>query len=258
MPITTSKGAEIIARVKRGESVRKVASTLGIPLSTAYCYARDDCMKQSSMKMDALGPKEQGYLLGMMVGDGSLIRHKRRGEFLAKIALDGLRDQDISQFLSSMFERAGKRVNVRVERRMLILRIWSKTFYNFVAKHVRHKKRPSSRHHTKSLLGFEEWNKGFAVGFIGGLIDSDGHIERRKRGGHYGAIITTSSPSLRDQVRDLCKLHQINASWRLNHRGCRGEKPRYAVHITSDDLNTLCSKILCVKHLRYHGGPGRI
>jgi hypothetical protein len=36
MLAATSKGADIVARVERDESVRKVASSLGIPLSTAY------------------------------------------------------------------------------------------------------------------------------------------------------------------------------------------------------------------------------
>ncbi len=258
MPVTTSRSVEIISRVRSGESVRKVASVLHIPLSTAYYHARDHCKKQSFMETEKLARKEQGYLLGMMVGDGSLIRHEGRGEFLSKIALDELRDQDIFRFVSSMFERTGKRVSVRVERRMFILRIWSKSFYNLVLAHMALEKRPSSRHHAKSLLGFKDWHRDFAVGFIGGLIDSDGHIERGRRGGHYGAIITTGSQPLRDQIVTLCKAHRISASWRVNHRGGHNEKPRYAVRISSKDLNSLCSEILCMKHLRCHGGPGRI
>lgn len=253
-----SKKAEIVARVQRGESDRSVARTLGIPLSTAYYHARGCCKRHSRMEMETLRLKEQGYLVGMMVGDVSLIRHKRRGEFLAKIALDRLRDQDVFEFVSLTFGRAGKRVSVRQERGMVILRVWSESFYTFVLKYVRFKKRRSSHHHTKLLVGFKDWNREFAVGFIGGLIDSDGHIERSKRSGHYGATITTGNPCLRDQVRDLCTAHHINTSWRVDHRGNHNEKPRYAVHIPSKDLNSLCSEIPCVKHLRYHGGPGRI
>jgi len=265
MLVTASKRAEIVGRVKSGESVRNVASALHIPLSTTYYYARDHCRKQSFMDMERLGLKERGYLVGMMVGDGSLIRHEHRGEFLAKIALDKLRDHDIFQFVSLTFERSGKRVSVRVERGMLILRVWSKSFYNFVLRHagirrshVGIRRRSSSHHHTKLLLSFRDWDRDFAVGFIGGLIESDGHIERSRCDGHYGAIITTSSTSLRDQTRDLCKAHHINVSWRVNHRGRRNEKTRYAIHIPSKELNGLCSEILCVKDLRYHGGPGRI
>lgn len=257
MLATSNRSTEIIARVKRGESVRRVAAALDIPLSTAYYHARDYCGKHSRMDIEKLTLREKGYLVGMMVGDGSLIRHEPRGEFLAKIALDRIRDQDIFQFLSSMFERSGKRASVRVEQRMFILRIWSKSFYNFILKHVRLRKRCSSHGRTK-LLRFEDWDRDFALGFIGGLIDSDGHVERSRRGGHYGATITTSSQSLRDQVQDLCKAHGVNASWRVNHHGCRNERPRYDVHIQSRDFNSLCSEIPCMKHLRYHGGPGRI
>ena len=258
MLVAASKVTEIIARVKRGESVRKVASSLSIPLSTAYYHARDCCEKQSFMDIEKLAPKERGYLVGMIVGDGSLIRHRCRGEFLTKIALDRLRDQDIFQFVSSLFEKCGKKVNVRVERGMVVLRIWSRAFYASVLEHLRVDKESSLHHHTKLLLDIKRWDRDFTIGFIGGLIDSDGHIERGERGGHYGATITTSSPSLRDQVQELCKAHRIGVSWRSDRRGSPRVRPRYIVHICSNDLKSVCSEILCVKHLRYHGGPGRI
>lgn len=253
-----SKGADIVARVERGESVRKVASSLGIPLSTAYYHARDHCRKQSRMEIERLALKERGYLLGITVGDGSLIRNTQRGEFLVKIALDGLRDRDISHFLSSLFEKCGKRVSVHAERRMVILRIWSRSFYSYVLEHVRFEKEGSSRHHMRLLLDVNDWDRGFTIGFIGGLIDSDGHIQRGKRNGHYGAMITTSSASLGDQVRDLCKAQHINVLCRLDRRGKPDERPRYIMRIPSGDLNSLCSELLCMKHARYHGGPGRI
>lgn len=210
------------------------------------------------MRVERLSARERGYMVGMIVGDGSLIRHKRRGEFLAKIALDRLRDRDIFEFLLSRFEECGKRVCVRIERGMIILRVWSRSFYEFVFQYVRLQRRRPRHHHTKQLLDIEDWDRAFALGFIGGLIDSDGHVERGKRQGHCGAAITTGSASLRDQVMQLCKAQQINVTCRVNHRGGGRERPRYSRHLGSKELDNLCSEILCVKYLRFHGGPGRI
>ncbi len=254
MPGASEKRVDILVRVKSGESVRSTASALGLPLSTTYYYAREHCRKQSQMEIAGLNPKERGYLIGMIVGDGSLIRHKGRGEFLAKIALDEKRDADIFVFLRSLFEKTGKMVNVRYERHMRILRIWSKSFYAYVLGFVQLKKEPHLHHNQKILLDIEHWSRELAIGFIGGLIDSDGHIKKNGSGGHYGATIATSQERLMEQVRELCQSHQIRTSCQVD---LRAKRPRYSIHLFSKDLRVLCPEILCVKHERFHGGPGR-
>lgn len=225
-------------------------------MSVAYYHARNYCRQQSRMQIEKLGEKERGYLVGMVVGDGCLVRHKARGEYLAQIALDKHRDLDVFQFVRSTFENAGKKVNVRIERGMFILRIWSKPFYDFFLKHVRLERGVSS-HYTKLLLDTERWSRDFTIGFIGGLIDSDGHIEGNRSTGHYGATITTSSLSLIGQFHDLCAAQRIKISRRVSHHAAINERARYVVHIWSKSLNSVCSELLCVKHQRLHGGPGR-
>jgi hypothetical protein len=188
---------DIINRVQSGQSIRHVAQDLDIPLSTAYYHGQSFCSHQSRIEMNKLRQGQLGYLLGMFVGDGSLIRDKPRGEFLVKIVLDKRRDLDIIRFVTLMFEKAGKKVNSRTERGMILIRVWSKVLYEFIKYHVKFGTDHKAHHHTKILLRTEQWTKEFALGFIGGLIDSDGHVVSNRKGGHYGAVVTTSSRSLK-------------------------------------------------------------
>ncbi len=257
MLISEARRSEIVARVLSGESVRRVAVNLDLPLSTVYYHARSVCVHQTSFDLVVLNDKERGYLLGIYVGDGSLIRDKARGEFLVKIALDKTRDCDISEFIKSIFKRAGKLVTVTPWREMTTLRIWSKSFYDFIRTYVRLQRRALSNRHTKILLDHEKWGRDFAIGFLGGLIDSDGYVVRSENGGHYGARITTSSVSLRNQLRRICHDLGVATSLHVDDRGTPDIRPRYIVSITSASMHSVCSEILCVKHQRFHGGPGR-
>jgi len=249
--------SDIIIRVRSGQSIRQVAQYLGIPLSTTYHHGRSFCNHQSRIELNKLGQGQLGYLLGMFVGDGSLIRDKPRGEFLVKIALDRRRDLDIIQFVALMFEKAGKKVNFRTERGMILIRVWSKIFYEIIKDYVQFERNHLSHHHTKILLRTQRWTREFALGFIGGLIDSDGHVVSNRKGGHYGALVTTSSCSLKRQLCSLCNALGINVTSRVQPRDPFQGKPLHSMYIRSPDLHALCWTLLSVKHSRFHGGPGR-
>ena len=115
----------------------------------------------------------------------------------------------------------------------------------------------ASNRHVKILLHLEKWDRAFAIGFLGGLIDSDGSFVPSRSNGHYGACITTSSTSLRDELQILCTGLGLTTSVRVDYRGFPEVRPRYTVYIKSDSMKTICSEILSSKHQRFHGGPGR-
>ena len=240
-----------------GQSVRSVAAELQIPLSTAYYHARSVCLKHPVLNLKALQEKELGYLLGVYVGDGSLIRHKARGEYMLKIAFDRSKDADIIEFVAAMFRKAGKQVTRTNWRSVTFLRIWSKPLYDFIQTYVLSLPTITSNRHMKILLSTEKWNIEFAIGFLGGLIDSDGHVMRTKSGGHFGAGVTTSSTSLRDQLQNLCSSLGLTTTTRIDKRGTPNVRPRYMIYITSDSMRKICSEIPSIKHQRLHGGPGR-
>lgn len=228
-----------------------------MPLSTAYYHARSVCTHQAVLDLKALKEKELGYLLGVYVGDGSLIRHKGRGEYLLKIAFDRFKDRDISEFVVSMFQKAGKQVTRTNWRFVTFLRIWSKSLYDFVRSHVLSRQLATSNRHVKILVHPENWSHEFAIGFLGGLIDSDGHVMRSRSRGHYGACVTTSSASLRDQLQNLCGELGLKTTIRLDKHGAPTFRPRYTIYIASYSLRKICPEILSTKHQRFHGGPGR-
>jgi len=71
-----------------------VALKLGLRKSTVYYHARPYCRKQTKLNIKVLSLKEQGYILGMFIGDGNIIMKTSKGQYGLKFALDCNKDQD--------------------------------------------------------------------------------------------------------------------------------------------------------------------
>jgi hypothetical protein len=254
--LSPSGRSEVIRRVLDGQSVRQTAKVMGVPLSTVYYHARNHCRKQSLFQLSPLSVKEQGYLVGLFLGDGSLIRHRKRGEYLVKVAFDERRDQDLILFAESLLMNAGKKVTITHERGMSILRVWSKSLFRFAYEYLGINRRLDSHHHEKLLIRPECWKDEFFFGFIGGLIDSDGYI-RRNLIGHGGATVTTASAVLKSQIQWILAAHSISTTCSVTRESNFKFSPRFMITIPAEEMRGLCSEILSVKHMRFHGGPGR-
>ena len=133
----------------------------------------------------------------------------------------------------------------------------SPPFYEFIKDHVQFRRSHLSHHHTKILLRTERWTKELALGFIGGPIDSDGHVVSTPSGRHYGVIVITSSSSLKRQLCSLCNALCINVTTRVQARDPFQGRSLHSVYIRSADFHALCGTLPSVKHSRFHGGPGR-
>lgn len=141
---------------KKGLSLKSISAELHGSKTTVYSHVKESCKKMTYINLNALSEKEQGYLVGMFVGDGNLIVKKERGRYLTKFALDAKRDQDIADHLSCIFKKAGKRITRYMERDSLTVKVYSKEFAEFLLKHVTYIKQTGSRRRVKILTNPEK------------------------------------------------------------------------------------------------------
>jgi hypothetical protein len=74
--------------------------------------------------------------------------------------------------LASIFEKAGKKVNIFTQGSVLTVKVYSKNLVEYLQKHIDYdgKTREKTIKHTEIL------SLDFQCGFIAGMIDSDGHV----------------------------------------------------------------------------------
>jgi len=245
---------DIRVLAKKGLSLKRISAQLCVPKTTVYYHVKEYCQKMTHINLSALSEKEQGYLVGMFVGDGTLIVKRKQGRYLTKFALDAERDKDIADHLSSVFKKAGKRTTRYVERSSLTFKVYSKEFIEFLLRHVMCVKQEDSRRKLKILTNPEKWTTAFKFGFVSGLIDSDGHVYyNRRKTKHFGVLIKTADDAFRDQLTEILTTLGIEATTYTakQYKKSYSKKPRYVVYIPTNELERSCHRFLATKLKRF-------
>lgn len=192
-----------------------------------------------------------GYIVGFFVGDGSKILDKQSGHYGVQFGLDAIRDSEITSFLRSLFEKSGKRVTLYSAGTWLIMKVYSKSLLMLLQGFVKYEQDNGEVH--KVLVGTTAWSRDFVIGFVGGLIDADGHVHKNKRRkGHFGADITTVNSALAEQLIDLFTRLGLKPkiSKALPSSRSYSNKVTYIVRLGKCEFCKVCDELICVKHER--------
>lgn len=244
---------EIQRLVKSGLSLREVSRRVGVPYWMVHRIAASYSKRQSRIDLNALTEHERGYIVGAFVGDGSKISETKSGHYGVKFSLDSKCDEEIAQYLRSLFVKASKRVTLYTEKTCLVLKIYSKKLLEFLLSFVNYAEVEGRKR--KTLMGFEDWALDFQLGFISGLIDTDGYVHHGKQGiQHFGLSITTMNSVLSEQLMTMFgslgtepKVRRIKPS-----RTSFNTKPTYIVYLSKLEFSKICKELKSIKHMGFH------
>ena len=143
-------------------------------------------------KIEKLKEKEKGYLVGLYLGDGNIFINQEKGIYRLTFYLSPL-DQQVSKKLQHLFGKLklnviryySKNGSLRVE-------IYSKKLIEWLT---------SIAYKQKNFIKLPQSHQ-FLVGFIEGMIDSDGNIESSGRVN----ITTANKLLLRNILKALEKI----------------------------------------------------
>jgi hypothetical protein len=239
----------IQALVQSGLSLRKVAKQTDISYSTVYRHAVRFSKRQMRIDFSVFTERELGYIVGFFAGDGSRIAEKRSGHYGAKFCFDAKRDVEVASFLRGLFEKSGKPAALYREDTWLVMKVYSKRLLDFLYRFVRYAKYEGRT--CKVLVDVVSWSRDFMLGFVGGLIDADGHIHQNKRKiGHFGADITTTNPSFAEQVVNL--LNRLCLKPKVSKiKPCQtafSKRTTYVIRLHKAEFCKVCRDLICIKH----------
>jgi len=136
------------------------------------------------MKIINLNEKEKGYLFGLLAGDGYLYKDRWR-HYKTNIFLNPNKDLDIAIFTESLLNKIGIHPYFMYNRGCLILRFNSKHFFQYISSRI-------GRLNHKN-------DKNFFLGFISGLVDSDGYVTKGE------IVISNKNKNFIDITEKFCK-----------------------------------------------------
>lgn len=186
-------------------------------------------MRGRELNITNLSEKEKGYLFGLFEGDGYKIHDKKSRHYHVEFYLNSLKDKKIIIFLNKLLKKIGLKPNLYQDKRFNCkrVRVYSKNLFNIIKKDINLKKN----------------SKSFNLGFVSGLIDSEGHVNKKKS---YIMIINTNK-----KVLEGCEkfLKSIGLSSTVNKRvlSKKDKLTSYRMYIS---VNFKKSSHLSVKTLR--------
>jgi hypothetical protein len=247
--LTPGKIEEIQKLVKSGLSLRCVTRKTGVSYSSVYRHAKQFAKRQTFVDFSVFSERELGYIVGFFVGDGSRIADARSGHCGARFAFDAKGDVEIASLLQRLFRKAGKSVTLYSEGTWLAMKVYSKGLLVFLQDFVRYAECDGKV--CKVLVNSLNWDRAFALGFVGGLIDADGHVYKNKRhAGHFGIATTTVSPTLTEQLVDL--LNRLGLKPKVSavkpSRTSFSKKITYILRLGKAEFGKICGEMICVKH----------
>jgi len=250
---TQAEKGEIQRLVKSGLSLRKVSRRLGVPYWMVHRIVALYSKRQSRINLNALTEPERGYIVGAFVGDGSKISETTSGHYGVKFSLDSKSDEEIAHYLRNLFVKTGKRVTLYTEKTCFVLKIYSQKLLEFLLSFVNYTEVEGKKR--KLLTGFENWALDFQLGFISGLIDTDGYVHHGRQGiQHFGLSITTMNSALSEQLVSMLeglgsepKVRRIKPS-----RTSFNTKPTYIVYLSKLEFSKICRELISIKHMGFH------
>jgi hypothetical protein len=176
---------------------------------------------------------------------------RKEAAIMAKFALDAKNDLDTASFLRCLFEKSGKRVTSYFEGSWLAMKVYSKSLLFFLQGFVNYQEHDERT--LKVLVNSSTWSRDFSLGFIGGLIDADGHVLKDKRkAGHFGAVITTANPMLVEQLVNLLRELGLKANVieAQPSKTSFSKNTTFFIRLGKAEFCKVCSDLICVKHER--------
>lgn len=140
------------------------------------------------LNLENLSKKEQGYLVGLFLGDGYAYYHKKERHYAVEFFLHSIRDQDIQNRLLLLLKKINLVCTVFKDPRYYVNRIRtsSKLFYKYL------------NLFEQNIFLIKRLGKEFSLGFLSGIIDAEGSTT------HGSILVAQKDDALANFIKNTC------------------------------------------------------
>lgn len=225
--------------IASGKGLYDLIDEFGLGKTTIYYYFRKiRGKKYKDVIINAEDEEKIGEFIGVFAGDGNFTFNKKKHEYKIRIHF-AESERDLARHYGEIIEFLfSKKPRHLFAKSMLILDFSSKKIYEFIQQYLQWKEHKKT---TTIKLSSTSHPPAFWIGFMRGLIDSDGYIPKSGKRVSYGSV----SKELKDNF--VFNLVKLNITHRQYIQYANGKNPFYRIDITGENASKFCSAIAPVK-----------
>ena len=197
---------EIIDMITEGVSLNKIKEKTGANKSSLYHhYKKIHGRKYAQVKIKPEKEDSLGEFLGLFAGDGSYYLDKKKYQHKIRIFTGSYEKEYFTflrKFLTNMFSKPPRQYENK-KYNVSITEYYSKDIHSLIKKHLEWERTKSK---TIRLKNLKKKEKDFLIGFLRGLFDTDGGINKKKNKVAFG----TASKKLAYQIKEILEILELN------------------------------------------------
>ncbi len=194
---------DMIDLLHKGVSINKISKELNLAKSTIYHhYKRINGKKFIEPYFESNLSKNEGELLGIVIGDGSLMYYKKHGKYRTTIFF-GKININYAKYVKEKFEEfLNKKLKIyNGGEHAIRINMDSKKVYLYFKEFLEFEQR--IKHSTVKIKNLSNLPSKFKIGILRGLIDTDGCVSREKKTGRLKVQFFTTSKILSYQFKQM-------------------------------------------------------
>lgn len=198
----------VINLIKKGNSINEISKITGLGKSTIYFHYRKIKGKKTKViKFHFSEDEEIGEFIGIFAGDGSFYKRPKTYHYVIRI-YTGFYEKEYADFLMKRFTIwFGKKPStylMRYKKRpsAIVNYYYSKEIYEFIKKYLEW---DGKKTYSVRLKNFNLKNEKFNIGFIKGLIDTDGSYYKQKRRLSFSSVSKRLAEQAFEIIKNLIK-----------------------------------------------------
>lgn len=223
-------------------SLNKISKKLNLPKTTVYYWFRKAVgRKIKPVIINRSSDEKIGEIIGIFAGDGNYNYDLKTGNYRIRIYFNKKEEEILNYYASLIKFISNKKPRIYLSRSMKIIAIDSKKLIEFIKENLAWERRNKTR--TIMLKKtIKHYSKNFIVGFLRGLIDSDGYVRKERKEIYFGSVSKNLIKNFANSLELFDFKYKI-----YQQKQKRGSPIFYKVRITNNEVIRFCEKIRPIK-----------
>lgn len=205
---TENQKQQIREKARNGDSVNQIKEELGVPKSTVYYHFKKEVGQKQKENALKLPENEEvvGEICGVFAGDGNFYYEENNYKYRVKFTLNLNQDywKKLAKFLEENLQKK-PHINHQENYNRTNLRYESKPLVTLLKEHLTWEENKTDTIKLKD----KKYSKEFKVGFLRGLLDTDGYKDTTRKRYCFSTVNTELGKNISELLGDLDIPHEL-------------------------------------------------